>query len=576
MKYQPVEIKLLAYIDTTSFDEALWQFEFDDDISTLLLIDYALEQFQQKNVQAQDDYVVPEHLSEQLGQQNLSLKPSEHYTFTDLLQLLIFTQAADVKDALSNMLCGTHEQAYLILSKRAATYNLNLKKESTQNQIKHLFLLVKNIYSQPAQIRKLFCIKELNFKGKSYLPQTSLMAQNVVEVLYLSNSFRKIYLTFFEENQTIGFFSFLDDIHRAEHLIPYYHCFQAQTVRPKVCSTPSGIINILGDTYFGEIYTEKRKAKGQIDALQQYGYDYSFKKIKAFLGEHDLNIANFEAVFSLEKQSPLVHKKPFILKADAEQTLAEFKNIHLNHVVLANNHLKDYGDRGLAYTLQQFDRANISYIGAGTNQKEAHSYFEITFNNKHYTIFNGYWHRDTAYLDYDFYALGPKSGVACLNGVLLEQIGRYKQTNPEHKVIVICHWGIDFKPITKEQSKLADILTQAGADLVIGHGAHTIQPIKVINQKPVVFGIGNAVFNSNGEYTEQNALPYGCIARLDLSKDRLRLYPIYTNNLKTFWQPHPVNEDDFSEASNYMTSLLTPENYYAAQDDLGFFVEMSF
>ncbi|NUF23065.1 CapA family protein [Acinetobacter oleivorans] len=576
MKYQPVEVKLLAHIDTTSFDEALWQFEFDDDISTLLLLDYALEQFQQKSVQAQDDYVVPEHLSEQLGQQNLGLKPSEHYTFTDLLQLLIFTQAADVKDALSNMLCGTHEQAYLILSKRAATYDLNLKKGSTQKQLKHLFLLVKNIYSHPAEIRKLFFIKELNFKGKSYLPQTLLMAQNVVEVLYLTNSFRKIYLTFFEENQTIGFFSFLDDIHRAEHLIPYYHCFHAQTVSPKVCLAPSGIINILGDTYFGEIYTEKRKARGQIDALQQYGYDYSIEKIKAFLGEHDVNIANFEAVFSLEKQSPFVHKKSFILKADAEQTLAAFKNIHLNHVVLANNHLKDYGDRGLAYTLQQFDQVNISYIGAGTNQKYAHSYFQITFNNKHYAIFNGYWHRDTAYLDYDFYALGPKSGVACLNGVLLEQIGRYKQTNPEHKVIVICHWGIDFKPITKEQSKLADILTQAGADLVIGHGAHTIQPIKVINQKPVVFGIGNAVFNSNGEYTEQNALPYGCIARLDLSKDRLRLYPIYTNNLKTFWQPHPVNEDDFSEASNYMTSLLTPENYYAAQDDLGFYVEMSF
>ncbi|MGN5726481.1 CapA family protein [Acinetobacter calcoaceticus] len=576
MKYQPVEIKLLAHIDTTSFDEDLWQFEFDDDISTLLLIDYALEQFQQKSVQAQDDYVVPEHLSEQLGQQNLGLKHSELYTFTELLQLLIFTQAADVKDTLSNMLCGTDEQAYLILSKRAVTYNLNLKKGSTENQLKYLFLLVKNIYNQPAEIRKLFFIKELNFKGKSYLPQTLLMAQNVVEVLYLTNSFRKIYLTFFEENQTIGFFSFLDDIHRAEHLIPYYHCFQAQTVRPKVCSTPSGIINILGDTYFGEIYTEKRKARGQIDALQQYGYDYSFKKIKAFLGEHDLNIANFEAVFSLEKQSPLVHKKPFILKADVEQTLAEFKNIHLNHVVLANNHLKDYGDRGLAYTLQQFDQANISYIGAGTNQKDAHGHFEITFNNKHYAIFNGYWHRDTAYLDYDFYALGPKSGVACLNGVLLEQIGRYKQSHPEHKIIVICHWGIDFKPITKEQSKLADILTQAGADLVIGHGAHTIQPIKMINQKPVVFGIGNAVFNSNGEYTEQNALPYGCIARLDLSKDRLRLYPIYTNNLKTFWQPYPVNEDDFSEASNYMISLLTPENYYTTQDDLGFYVEMSF
>lgn len=576
MKYQPVEIKLLTHIDTTNFDEAIWQFEFDDDISTLLLIDYALEQFQQKNVKAQDVYVVPQNMSKHIGQQNLGLKASESYTFTDLLQFLIFTQAADVKDALSNMLCGTNEQTSLIFSKRAATYNLKLKNEATQNQLKNLFLLLRKIFSYPVEIKNLFFIKELIFKGKSYLPQTSLMAQNVVEVLYLTNSFRKIYLTFLEENQTIGFFLFLDDIQRAEHLIPYYHCFQAQTVRPKVCSAPSGIINILGDTYFGEIYTEKRKARGQTDGLQQYGYGHSFEKIKTFLGEHDLNIANFEAVFSLENQSPLGHKKPFILKADVQQTLAAFKNIHLNHVVLANNHLKDYGDRGLTYTLQQLDQANISYIGAGVNQKDAHNYFELSFENKRYAIFNGYWHRDTAYLDYDFYALGHKSGVACLNGVLLEQIGRYRLTHPEHKIIVICHWGIDFKPITKEQSKLAAILTQAGADLIIGHGAHTIQPIQIINQKPVVFGIGNAVFNSNGEYDNHNALPYGCIARLDLSKDLLRLYPIYTNNLKTFWQPYPVNAEDFLKASTYMTSLLTPENYIATQDNLGPYIEIKF
>ncbi|MFA2944608.1 CapA family protein [Acinetobacter pittii] len=576
MKYQPVEIKLLTHIDTRNFDEAIWQFEFDDDISTLLLIDYALEQFQQKKLKAQDVYVVPQNMSKHIGPQNLGLKTSESYTFTELLQFLIFTQAADVKDALSKMLCGTNKQASLIFSKRAATYNLTLKNAGAQNQLKHLFLLLRKIYSYPNEIKKLFFIKELNFQGKTYLPQTPLMGQNVVEVLYLTNSFRKIYLTFLEENQTIGFFLFLDDIHRAEHLIPYYHCFQAQTIRPKVCSAPSGIINILGDTYFGEIYTEKRKARGQIDALQQYGYDYSFKKIKAFLGEHDLNIANFEAVFSLENQSPLDHKKPFILKADAEKTLAAFKNIHLHHVVLANNHLKDYGDRGLTYTLQQLDQANISYIGAGINQKDAHNYFQLSIENKRYAIFNGYWHRDTAYLDYDFYALGHKSGVACLNGVLLEQIGRYRLTHPEHKIIVICHWGVDFKPITKEQSKLATILTQAGADLIIGHGAHTIQPVQIINQKPVVFGIGNAVFNSNGEYEKHNALPFGCIARLDLSKDLLRLYPIYINNLKTFWQPYPVDAEDFLKASTYMTSLLTPENYIAAQDNLGAYIEIKF
>ncbi len=462
----------------------------------------------------------------------------------------------------------------MILSKRAEDYQLALR---APNQLKNLFLLVKHIYSYPAELKKLFFIRTLSFKNKVYQPITPLLAHPLLtSVLYISHTFRQIYITYSEQNQSIGFFSFLDDIHRLEHLVPYYHYFQEGHVEAKKYSSQTGIINILGDTYFGEMYTEKRKSREQTDALQQYGYHYSFEKIQPFLGKNDINIANFEAVFSLENQSPLKDKKPFILKADTKKTLEEFKSIHLNYLVLANNHLKDYGDQGVAHTLQQLDLANIAYIGAGLNQKDAHNYFEITFETKHYAIFNGYWHRDTAYLDYDFYALGSGSGVACLNGVLLEQIMRYKQNHPERKIIVICHWGIDFKPITKDQTKLATILTQAGADLIVGHGAHTIHPIQIINQKPVVFNIGNAVFNSDGEYEQQNTLPFGCIVRLDLAKDLIRLYPIYTNNLQTFWQPYPVDAEDFSKASTYMTSLLTHENYMTSQDNLGRYVEIKF
>lgn len=568
------EIKLLAALDNTNFDDAVWEFEIDGDISTLLLIDYALEQFHQKNIKADKTYVVSEQKLKQIGEQNLGLEKNETYTFVELLQFLIFTQANDVKHALSNMLFGSVEQAQLTLSQRADNYHLTL---NPSHQLKKLFLLVQHIYSYPAELKKLFFIKNLSFKNKVYQPITPLLAHPVLtSVLYISHTVRQIYITYSEQNQSIGFFSFLDDIHRLEHLVPYYHYFQEEYVKAKSCTSQTGIINILGDTYFGEMYTEKRKSRGKMDALQQYGYHYSFEKIQPFLGKNDINIANFEAVFSLENQSPLKDKKPFILKADAKKTLEEFNNVHLNYLVLANNHLKDYGDEGVAYTLQQLDQANVSYIGAGLNQKDAHNYFEISFENKHYAIFNGYWHRDTAYLDYDFYALGPRSGVACLNGVLLEQIVRYKQAHPKHKIIVICHWGIDFKPPTKEQIKLAAILTQAGADLTIGHGAHTIQPIQIINQKPVVLGIGNAVFNSDGEYEQQNALPFGCIVRLDLANDLLRLYPIYTNNLKTFWQPYPVDTEDFSKASTYMTSLLAHEDYTTTQDNLGAYIEIKF
>lgn len=574
MTYPLFEIKLLAILDNKNFDNAVWKFEVDGDVSTLLLIDYALEQFQQKKIQANEVYVVSEHLSQQVSGPNLGLEKNESYTFIELLQFLIFTQANDVKHALSKMLFYSVEQAQLTLSQRAENYHLTLKPS---NQLKNLFLLVQHIYSYPAELKNLFFIKNLSFKNKVYQPITPLIAHPVLtSVLYISHTIRQIYITYSEQNQSIGFFSFLDDIHRLEHLVPYYHCFKEEHVKAKICTSQSGIINILGDTYFGEMYTEKRRSRGQTDALQQYGYHYSFKKIQPFLGKNDINIANFEAVFSLKNQSPLKDKKSFILKADAKKTLKEFRSIHINYLVLANNHLKDYGDEGLTYTLQQLEEANISYIGAGQNQQDAHNYFEIVFENKHYAIFNGYWHRDTAYLDYDFYALGARSGVACLNGVLLEQIVRYKQANSKRKIILICHWGIDFKPPTKEQIKLAGILTQAGVDLIIGHGAHTIQPIQIINRKPVVFGIGNAVFNSDGEYEQQHALSFGCIARLDLAKDLLRLYPIYTNNLQTFWQPYPVSLEDLLKASSYITSLLTSDHYIVTQDNLGGYIEIKF
>ncbi|NUF53890.1 CapA family protein, partial [Acinetobacter seifertii] len=266
MTYSLFEIKLLAPLDHTNFDNAVWKFEVDGDVSTLLLIDYALEQFQQKNIEANKAYVVSEQKPKQLGEQNLGLEKNESYTFVELLQFLIFTHANDVKDALSNILFDSVEQAQLILSKRAENYKLTLK---APNQLKNLFLLAKNIYSYPAELNNLFFLKTLSFKNKVYQPITPLIAHPVLtSVLYISHQFRKIYITYLEDNQSIGFFSFLDDIHRLEHLVPYYHCFQEEHVKAKSCTSQTGIINILGDTYFGEMYTEKRKSRGQTDALQ--------------------------------------------------------------------------------------------------------------------------------------------------------------------------------------------------------------------------------------------------------------------------------------------------------------------
>jgi poly-gamma-glutamate capsule biosynthesis protein CapA/YwtB (metallophosphatase superfamily) len=264
------------------------------------------------------------------------------------------------------------------------------------------------------------------------------------------------------------------------------------------------------------------------------------------------------------------------LGADSQQTLTEFKRVHINALCLGNNHLKDYGTASLVHSLAVLDQSEINWIGAGNNQQQAHQYFQIQTQQQNVVIFNGYWHRESAYQDYDFYALGDRAGVACLNAILFEQIMQYRQFHPTHKIIVICHWGQDFQTTQVEQEKLADILTKIGVDLVIGHGAHTIQPIQKINHKPVIFGIGNGVFNSNGEFEKYQALAYGLIVKINLIENLIKLYPIYTNNLENFWQPYAVTDIQFKQAKENLTTRLTQKDFFEGKDHLGHYIEMNF
>ena len=157
------------------------------------------------------------------------------------------------------------------------------------------------------------------------------------------------------------------------------------------------------------------------------------------------------------------------------------------------------------------------------------------------------------YREYDFYAIGNKPGVACINPSLYKQISKVKEEGA--KVIVIAHWGVDFGKVQIKQREYAQLLEEAGADLIIGHGAHMMQSIEKINRTTVVYSIGNGIFNSNGEYDQRFVPPYSFIARLTITPENdlsLKLYPIYSNNKETFWQPRFLTEDEFKHCSQML------------------------
>jgi len=317
--------------------------------------------------------------------------------------------------------------------------------------------------------------------------------------------------------------------------------------RDITCKDDTVRIHVLGDTYFGEMYTARRTKKGVEDALVRHGYDHSFLGIRDLLAEGDFNIANFEAALADQTSDELAGRKPFLLTGNPGRSVAALRQAGIHAVALGNNHALDAGLPGLECTLAAFDDAGLSRFGAGRDANEAEAPLVLEAGGKTYKLFSAYWYRRYMEQDCSFYAVPRRGGVACLSGGILDAIRAEKRQAMPATVIVLAHWGNDFTWTSDGQRSLARNLVKAGADLVIGSGPHMLGEIERIADRWVMYSVGNGVFNSDGEYEKRGMPPYGFVARLLLRGDGLqvRLYPILTNNHQTFWQPRLLKPDEF-------------------------------
>lgn len=319
----------------------------------------------------------------------------------------------------------------------------------------------------------------------------------------------------------------------------------------KVFSKSNVRVSIVGDTYLGEWYAAHRKRLGRWDPILDEGYDYSFTGVGSLISDADIRIANLEAVLVKEpSNSPLKRIKKFVLGADIEETTAVLQRQSIDMVTLATNHINDYGQSGVIETIQALKDKKIAYVGADETTEGAYEPFRLKTKTQEIFIFNAYWFKRYQYNVTNTYSIGENLGAACISSHFLKKISDTKKIHPNSKVIVIPHWGTDFKPIQAYQRENARRLVKAGVDLIIGHGPHALQPAGKIEDIDILYSIGNFVFNSDGDYKiNPKALPYGAIANLNFKGKSLyaTIKFIETNNLKTKWIPKEVTNEEFRE-----------------------------
>ncbi len=190
-------------------------------------------------------------------------------------------------------------------------------------------------------------------------------------------------------------------------------------------------------------------------------------------------------------------------------------------VGLANNHVYDYGADAFEDTLVTLKGAGIPYVGAGRNLTEAMTpvYFQVNLDGTYELLPNlataSLSSRDDCFIiayvaasRAEKYKLTPQATeteggiLRCYdNELFISEIQEAKQY--ADYVIALPHWGTEDSTVLEEaQTEGAREYLAAGADAVIGAHSHILQGIELIDDKPVVYSLGNFWFDYRDEDTE--------------------------------------------------------------------------
>lgn len=258
--------------------------------------------------------------------------------------------------------------------------------------------------------------------------------------------------------------------------------------------------------------------------MEKQGINFPFQNIRSFVEDPDLMIGNFEGIVSrIHEHAPSMTFR-FSIK---NEYLTQLTLLGFDVLSLANNHSFDYGQDALSYT-RDLCRALKVLCGGTPNGINAHSTAVREVNGERIGFI--FLHTVHASLD-------ETKVVNALNEL---------QSTSDLQIAYV-HWGDEYALVhNTDQEKLARLLIDTGADVVIGHHPHVVQDIALYKEKPIFYSLGNFIFDQNFIPDVEDELA----VKMTLTQEKITYTLIPFTTAVTHVQPDFMNVADSDKLLN--------------------------
>jgi poly-gamma-glutamate capsule biosynthesis protein CapA/YwtB (metallophosphatase superfamily) len=226
----------------------------------------------------------------------------------------------------------------------------------------------------------------------------------------------------------------------------------------------------------------------------------AFGPITSMLSSTDVTIVNLETAITT-RGTP--EPKEFHFRT-VPKALEAVRAAGVDAVSLANNHTLDYGQVGLADTLDAVRDANFPAFGAGHNAAEAYAPWLTTVRGVRVAVLGFSQIFDLAD---SWKATDTRPGIAMAHDVARATAAVAAARKQADLVVVFNHWGTEGNGCPNANQKaFAARLATAGADLIIGAHAHVLQGSGWLGSTYVAYGMGNFLWYVSSRSTDTGVL----------------------------------------------------------------------